>query len=146
MFNAKLAQEAMVESLNHHIPCSESHAEDIAREALLEEIDTGLIYTHDILELWDCSTHENIVLSDFDDIMAAITASTAEQLMEDYDCLVFDSIDEYILENINLHDLDEKVDRFEDSFTWGEVLNMFEVEGSIDRDDVLDKIAEGHVN
>lgn len=142
MFKPELAQEAMVESLNREVPSHEDFALEVARDTLLEDIESGLIYYHDILELWDCSTHGNIVLSDFDDLMSAITASTAEQLLEDYDYLVYDSIDEYILENLNLHADDEQVEVDGDMTTWGQVLFGFECDGTIDRDTALTLISE----
>ena len=64
------------EALENSTPWDEARALELAREALEEYVDAGLIYTRDILELWDGSTHDNVILSDgYDDIMGAITAS-----------------------------------------------------------------------
>lgn len=68
-----------------------------AREALSEYIDNGLIYTADILELWDGSTNENVYhAGPADDIMQLVTQSVYFQLEEDWAEAVFDGADEWL--------------------------------------------------
>lgn len=88
--------DAIVEHLDYVKPEDELSAVDAAREALHESIDSALIYTSDVLKLWDGSTHEDVSLADYEDIMDAITASTYCQLSEDWDDAVYDGIDKHI--------------------------------------------------
>ena len=91
------AVEAVREALENSTPWDEARALELAREALEEYVDGGLVYTRDILELWDGSTHDNVILSDgYDDIMGAITASVYWQMMEEMDEAVGDGIDSWI--------------------------------------------------
>ena len=113
------AVEAVREALyaSHAVIDSEASAVEEAREALEEYVDTGRIYTRDILDLWDGSTHENVVLSDgYDDIMGAITASVYWQMMEEMDDAIFDGVDAWIaseLTRLGLADEFEGEDRDE---------------------------------
>lgn len=77
---------------------------ETAQQALSQYIDNGLIYTADILELWDGSTHE--IVTTFDgsvDLMQMVTASTAWQLEEDWAEAVYDAIDDW-LTNVTGHE------------------------------------------
>lgn len=67
-----------------------------AREALSQYIDNGLIYTVDILELWDGSTHEQVVIDRNRDLMDMVTESVAWQLHEGWADAVFDGADEWL--------------------------------------------------
>lgn len=66
--------------------------------ALSQYIDNGLIYTADILELWDGSTHENVYVDSAGnvDLMALVTQSTFFQLEEDWVEAVYDGIDDWL--------------------------------------------------
>lgn len=77
-------------------PTTEVEAIEVARDELRDVIDNALIYHSNTLELWDGSTDENIILSDYDDIMSAITASTYFQLSEQWSDAVYDGIDAVI--------------------------------------------------
>ena len=110
--NFKGAVEAVQEALEISPPWDEARALELAREALAEYVDGGLIYTRDILELWDGSTHDVVVLSDgYDDIMGAITASVYWQMMEEMDEAVGDGIDSWIASELTRLGL---ADEFED--------------------------------
>lgn len=93
--------DAMVEQLNYSKPTTESEAIEVAEEALSNYIDNELIYTYRILELWDGTTNDNITMSDYDDIMSAISASTYFQLTEQWADGVYDAIDKYIEVNLS---------------------------------------------
>lgn len=66
--------------------------------ALSEYIDNGLIYTADILELWDGSTHEGVYVCEAGniDLMQMVTASTAWQLQDDWAKAIYDGIDSWL--------------------------------------------------
>ena len=89
------AVDCIVESLEYVQPDTLEQALETAEEVLHEYIDSALIYTRDILELWDGSTHEEVVLSDYDNIMSAVIASTYFQLREDWADAIADGIREY---------------------------------------------------
>lgn len=66
-------------------------------QALSEYIDNGLIYTLDILELWDGSTNENVYHEGGSvDLMALVTQSTFHQLSEDWADAVYDGADAWL--------------------------------------------------
>lgn len=90
------AAEAVAEAVTLERPDSENEALEVAQTALHEFIDTALIYTADVLEIWDETTNENIVLADYDSIADAIIASTYFQLLEDWADAVYDGIDDAI--------------------------------------------------
>ena len=106
------AVEAVRERMEYATPDNEVSAVEEAREALAEYVDGGLVYTRDILDLWDGSTHESVSLSDgYDDIMGAVTASVYWQMMEDLDDAIFDGVDEWIASELTRLGLAEE---FED--------------------------------
>lgn len=92
--------DAMVEQLEWHKPVTESEAMSVAEDALSNYIDNELIYTSRILELLDGSTNDNIAMSDYEDILDAISASTYYQLEEQWADGVYDAIDKYIEDNL----------------------------------------------
>lgn len=71
---------------------------DWGYSALSEYIDNGLIYTADILELWDGSTHENVYVDSAGsvDLMALVTQSTFYQLDEDWSDAIYGGIDDWL--------------------------------------------------
>ena len=89
------AVDCIVESLEYVQPATHGEALERADEALHEYIDNALIYTLDILHLWDGSTHEAVVPSDYVDIMSAVIASTYFQLREDWAGAIDDGVHEY---------------------------------------------------
>ena len=89
------AVDCIVEALEYVQPDTREQASETAEEALHEYIDNSLIYTRDILHLWDGSTHEEIGLADYDTIMSAVIASTYFQLREDWAGAIDDGIREY---------------------------------------------------
>ena len=89
------AVDRIVEALEYVQPDTLAQASETADEALHEYIDSALIYTLDILRLWDGSTHEAVVLSDYVDIMSTVIASTYFQLREDWAGAIDDGIHEY---------------------------------------------------
>lgn len=101
------AVEAVTEYIIAEQPDNEAEALDQAQTALHEFIDTALICTADVLELWDGTTNENIVLTDYDSITDAIIASTYFQLSEDWADAIYDGIDAAILEYLTDWDSDE---------------------------------------
>ena len=106
------AVEAVREALESSTPCDEAQALELAQEALAEYVDGGLVYTRDILDLWDGSTHDVVVLSDgYDDIMGAVTASVYWQTMEAMDDAIFDGVDAWIASELTRLGL---ADEFED--------------------------------
>ena len=78
------AVECIAEALEYAQPDTLAQALETADEALHEYIDNALIYTRDILHLWDGTTHEDVELSDYGTIMTAVIASTYFQLREDW--------------------------------------------------------------
>ena len=78
------AVECIVEALGYDQPDTRAQALETADEALHEYIDNALIYTRDILHLWDGTTHDEVDLSDYGTIMTAVIASTYFQLREDW--------------------------------------------------------------
>lgn len=96
MRNIYGATEEVAEHLEYIKPTNENDAIDAAREALEQYIDSALIYTSDILELWDGSTHEEVDLRDYKELMKAIIQSTYFQLREDWNDAILDGIDQYI--------------------------------------------------
>lgn len=90
------AVEAVAERIIGERPDNESEALDVAQTALREFIDSALIYTAGVLELWDETTNENVALADYDSIMDAIIASTYFQLLEDWADAIYDGIDDAI--------------------------------------------------
>lgn len=90
------AVAAVREHIEYVKPTTEDEALEAGDTALQEYIDNALIYTSDVLELWDGNTHNEVTLSDYDDLMSAITASTYFQLREEWSDAVYDGIDAYI--------------------------------------------------
>ena len=88
------AVDCIVEALEYAQPATLEQALETADEALHEYIDNALIYTLDILSLWDGTTHEEVDLSDYDSIMSAVIASTYLQLREDWAAAIDDGIRE----------------------------------------------------
>lgn len=101
------AVEAVAEHVIYAAPDNEPEALEAAQTALYEFIDRALTYTADVLELWDETTNENIVLADYDNITDAIIASTYFQLLEDWADAIYDGIDAAILEYLPDWDSDE---------------------------------------
>ena len=89
------AVDCIVEALEYAQPATHEEALETADEALHEYIDNALIYTLDVLHLWDGSTHEEVGLSDYDTIMSAVIASTYFQLREDWADAIDDGVHEY---------------------------------------------------
>ena len=89
------AVDRIVEALEYVQPDTLAQALETADEALHEYIDNALIYTLDILHLWDGTTHEEVGLSDYDTIMSAVIASTYFQLREDWAGAIDDGVREY---------------------------------------------------
>ena len=89
------AVEYIVEALGYAQPATPAQALETADEALHEYIDNALIYTLDVLRLWDGSTHREVSLSDYEDIMSAVIASTYCQLREDWAGAIDEGISEY---------------------------------------------------
>ena len=81
------------------MPEDENAATDSAEEALHAYIDNGLTYYHDILELWDGNTHDEVYFEGSADIMNLITQSTYFQLREEWDWAIYDAIDEWLEEH-----------------------------------------------
>ncbi len=101
------AVEAVTEYIIAEQPDNEAEALDQAQTALHEFIDMALIYTADVLELWDGTTNENVAPADYDNITDAIVASTYFQLSEEWSDAVYDGIDAAILEYLTDWDSDE---------------------------------------
>ena len=89
------AVDHIVEALEYVQPDTHDEALETADEALHEYIDNALIYTRDILHLWDGSTHGEVDLSAYEDIMSAVIASTYFQLHEDWAGAIDEGISEY---------------------------------------------------
>ena len=89
------AVDCIVETLEYLQPDTLAQSLEAAEEALHEYIDNALIYTRDILHLWDGATHEEVDLSDHDTIMSAVIASTYFQLREDWAGAIDDGVREY---------------------------------------------------
>ena len=89
------AVDHIVEALEYVQPDTHDEALETADEALHEYIDNALIYTRDILHLWDGTTHDEIDLSDYGTIMTAVIASTHFQLREDWAGAIDDGISEF---------------------------------------------------
>lgn len=96
MRNIYGATEEVTDHLEYVKPTNEEDALEAAYEALEQYIDSALIYTADILELWDGGTHEEVGLGSHDDIMEAITLSTYLQLREDWGGAILDGIEQYV--------------------------------------------------
>ena len=89
------AVDCIVETLEYLQPDTLAQSLEAAEEALYEYIDNALIYTRDILHLWDGATHEEVDLFDHDTIMSAVIASTYFQLREDWAGAIDDGVREY---------------------------------------------------
>lgn len=96
MIDRNGAEFAITEALEYDKPETEDEAFEVAITALHEYIDNGLIYTHDILTLWDGSTHPEVDFSGHDDIMQALTESTYFQLREDWFDVAGDAVRAYL--------------------------------------------------
>lgn len=90
------AMDAIVEHLDYVKPENEVDAMDTAGDSLREYIDNGLIYSGDVLELWNGDTNENVLMEDYSNLMDAVTASTYYQLCEDWDWTVYDGMDAWL--------------------------------------------------
>lgn len=102
------AVSAVAEAMSEHQPQTEDDALQRGDEALWEYIDSGLIYTSDVLTLWDGSTDEN-VYHDANaplNIMDLITQSTIYQLRAEWTDAVWDGVDQWI-ESHPGHDANE---------------------------------------
>lgn len=135
MFSEKIALENIVESLKYQKPETETHAFDIAQDSFNQTIDDSLTFTDDILEMWDGQTADEISLSDYSELSDAISASVYWQLRETYSDVVFDGVDNYIIDSLKEKDENDLVEP--DGSTWGELLEGYEYGGYIDRDTVL---------
>ena len=89
------AVDCIVETLEYLQPDTLAQSLEAAEEALYEYIDNALIYTRDILHLWDGATHEEVDLFGHDTIMSAVIASTYFQLREDWAGAIDDGVREY---------------------------------------------------
>lgn len=96
----KSAIADMMQALEHDKPDTETTALDVANDALHTFVDNQLIYTSNILDLWDGSTHENVLLEEHSDILSAVIASTYFQLMDDLNDAIYDAVDAYIEEHL----------------------------------------------
>lgn len=96
MRNIYGATEEVAEYLDFMKPTNEEDALEAAYEALEQYIDSALIYTSDILELWDGSTHEEVDLRDYKELMPAIIMSTYFQLREDWGGAILDGLEQYV--------------------------------------------------
>lgn len=92
------AIEAVAEHIRYVKPSYEAEALEAAYEALDEYIDSALIYTSDILDLWDGDTHYEVDVSAYKSIMEAVTASTFFQLRDEWEDAIYDGIDKAIQE------------------------------------------------
>lgn len=104
------AVAAVREAIEYAKPTTETDALEAANEALDNFIDSSLIYTANVLELWDGSTHSDVEGQRVDrdlSILDIIRQSTYFQLREEWADAVFDGIDEYI----EAHNLDDGLDR-----------------------------------
>src|SRR5690606_163602 len=104
--------DAVREAVLEAQPTTEADAVEAAEEELSASIDRALIYTTDILALWDRGTHENVEADYLAglaqmaaeqqalDLMALIAQSTAWQLADEWADAVYDGIDAAIREYI----------------------------------------------
>jgi|SRR5690606_10117520 len=93
--------DAVREAVLEAQPTTEADAVEAAEGELSASIDRALIYTADILALWDGGTHENVEAGERPlDIMELIVQSTAWQLMDEWADAVYDGIDAAIREYI----------------------------------------------
>lgn len=99
------AVEAILERFDDETPDSEAQAMEDGHEALTEYIDSRLVYTFDILELWDGSTHEEVYING--DIMDAITQSTFLQLQEEWNDAIYDALEHFIDSRCDALDIDK---------------------------------------
>ena len=108
------AIEEVREHLEYVKPRTEDEALEAGQEALNQHIDGALIYTFDVLELWDGSTHPEVDMSSVDDIMSAVAMSTFYQLSEDWNDALYDGMDAYIKRHLSEDDWEDgEIDRDE---------------------------------
>lgn len=65
-------------------------------ERLHEEIDANLIYTSDIIDVWDGETHDNVDFRDADSISDLITESVYWQLRYSNEIAKYDALDMFL--------------------------------------------------
>ena len=91
------AIEAVREAMESERPDNETDAVELAQQAIHYLIDAALIYTADILEYWDGSTHPDIFAGMGEvDLMQLVTQSVALDLAEQWNDAIYDGIDAYI--------------------------------------------------
>ena len=88
---------AVREAMESERPDNETDAVELAQQAIHYLIDAALIYTADILEYWDGSTHPDIFAGMGEvDLMQLVTQSVALDLAEQWNDAIYDGIDAYI--------------------------------------------------
>ena len=113
----------------------------IAEVTFNEYLDNCLIYTRDVVEMWQdlgYPTPDEITLSDFSTIAEVITTTVYFELSDGNRAqAVVDGIDNYITSQIQERDLESLSDPEDfESDTWRDVLESFTHSG-IDADTVL---------
>ena len=88
---------AVRDAMESERPDNENEALEVAQQAIDYLIDCALIYTVDILEYWDGSTHPDIYAGEGEvDLMQLVTQSVALDLAEQWNDAIYDGIDAYI--------------------------------------------------
>lgn len=91
------AIDAVREAMEYSRPDNENEAVEVAQQAIYDLVDCALIYTADILEYWDGSTHPDIYAGEGEvDLMQLVTQSVALDLAEQWNDAIYDGIDAYI--------------------------------------------------
>ena len=91
------AIDAVREAMESERPDNENEAVEVGQQAIYDLIDCALIYTADILEYWDGSTHPDICAGMGEvDLMQLVTQSVALDLSEQWNDAIYDGIDAYI--------------------------------------------------
>ena len=121
------AIDAVREAMESERPDTESEAVEVGQQAIHYLIDCALIYTVDILEYWDGSTHPDIFAGMGEvDLMDLVTQSVALDLAEQWNDAIYDGIDQWIASELN-----------------GVNLSAYELSEDSSRDDLLNLIHNG---
>ena len=121
------AIEAVREAMESERPDNETDAVEVGQQAIYYLIDSALIYTADILEYWDGSTHPDTFAGMGEvDLMDLVTQSVALDLAEQWNDAIYDGIDAYIASELN-----------------GVDLVAYELSEDSSRDDLLNLIQNG---
>lgn len=137
-----IAEQVRYSFTNNELPSDRDALIDELRESMRTAVDNSLIYTRDILELWEDAGHpEPFEFGMADTISDSITNAVYEHLLNEAEDVIFDAADEA------LADLQSKILDGDIFFSWSEAVEdepselMRDLREAEDPEDIFDALA-----